>query len=210
MSFFNKFLGTKSEWQNRIDELQKLYEMDFEANQPSLKEYEEAKAYYHGDQLPPDVSQALKARGQIPVVENVYKMIVDKILGYKSESIQEVRLSGRQEEDKALANLLNDLLKVFSQQEDFDAEIIKRDKELILGMAVVKLWIEKDKINGDFHISIENIPASSFIVDKYSVKKTHEMQGVFIGFSISTQTRHAFSLVGKSQRTKRKNTMTGC
>ena len=171
MSFFNKFLGTKSEWQNRIDELQKLYEMDFEANQPSLKEYEEAKAYYHGDQLPPDVSQALKARGQIPVVENVYKMIVDKILGYKSESIQEVRLSGRQEEDKALANLLNDLLKVFSQQEDFDAEIIKRDKELILGMAVVKLWIEKDKINGDFHISIENIPASSFIVDKYSVEK---------------------------------------
>lgn len=171
MSFFNKFLGTKSEWQNRIDELQKLYEMDFEANQPSLKEYEEAKAYYHGDQLPPDVSQALKARGQIPVVENVYKMIVDKILGYKSESIQEVKLSGRQEEDKALANLLNDLLKVFSQQEDFDAEIIKRDKELILGMAVVKLWIEKDKINGDFHISIENIPASSFIVDKYSVEK---------------------------------------
>ena len=171
MSFFNKFLGTKSEWQNRIDELQKLYEMDFEANQPSLKEYEEAKAYYHGDQLPPDVSQALKARGQIPVVENVYKMIVDKILGYKSESIQEVRLSGRQEEDKALANLLNDLLKVFSQQEDYDAEIIKRDKELILGMAVVKLWIEKDKINGDFHISIENIPASSFIVDKYSVEK---------------------------------------
>lgn len=63
-------------------------------------------------------------------------MIVDKILGYKSESIQEVKLSGRQEQDKPLATLLNDLLKVFSQQDGFDAEIIKRDKELILGMAV--------------------------------------------------------------------------
>lgn len=67
-------------------------------------------------------------------------MIVDKILGYKSESIQEVKLSGRQEQDKPLATLLNDLLKVFSQQDGFDSEIIKRDKELILGMAVVKLW----------------------------------------------------------------------
>lgn len=170
MSKFNQFLGTKSEWINRIDELQKLYEMDFEANQPSLKEYEEAKAYYHGDQLPAHTKQVLKARGQIPIVQNVYKMIVDKILGYKSESIQEIKLTGRQEEDKPLANLLNDLLKVFSQQDEYDAEIIKRDKELILGMAVVKLWIEKD-MHGDFHISIENIPASSFIVDKYSVEK---------------------------------------
>ncbi len=33
-------------------------------------------------------------------------MIVDKILGYKSESIQEVKLSGRQEQDKPLATLL--------------------------------------------------------------------------------------------------------
>ena len=63
---------------------------------------------------------------QIAVVENIYKMIVDKILGYKSESIQEVKLSGRQEQDKPLATLLNDLLKVFSQQDGFDSEIIKR------------------------------------------------------------------------------------
>lgn len=155
----------------QIDELQKLYDLDFQANQSSLREYEEAKRYYHGEQLPPDVKAELQGRGQIAVVENIYKMIVDKILGYKSESIQEVKLSGRQEQDKPLATLLNDLLKVFSQQDGFDSEIIKRDKELILGMAVVKLWVEKDT-HGDFHISIENIPASSFIVDAYSLEKT--------------------------------------
>lgn len=153
-----------------IDELQKLYDMDYEANQSSLKEYEEAKRYYHGEQLPPDVKFIIADRDQPPIVENIYKMIVDKILGYKSESIQEVKLSGRQEQDKPLATLLNDLLKVFSQQDGFDSEIIKRDKDLILGMAVMKLWIEQDK-NKDFHISIENIPADSFIVDKYSREK---------------------------------------
>lgn len=155
----------------QLDEIEKLYEADWEANRTSLKEYEQAKRYYHGLQLPDDVAMLMKSRDQVPVIENIYKMIVDKILGYKSESIQEVKLSGRQIEDKPLATLLNDLLKVFSQQESYDGEIIKRDKELILGMAVMQVWIKKD-INGDFHLSLENIPAESFIVDKYSVDKT--------------------------------------
>ena len=97
----------------QIDELQKLYDLDFQANQSSLREYEEAKRYYHGEQLPSDVKAELQGRGQIAVVENIYKMIVDKILGYKSESIQEVKLSGRQEQDKPLATLLKFILKPF-------------------------------------------------------------------------------------------------
>lgn len=150
------------------EEIQQFFKIDKEANEKSLKEYAQAKRYYHGTQLPSDVEAGLKRRGQIPVTENIYKVIVDKIMGYKSESIQEMKLSGRQEEDKALATLLNDLLKVFSQQEDFDPEIIKRDKELILGMAVMEIWVKEDK-DGDFHISIESVPADSFIIDKHSV-----------------------------------------
>lgn len=153
-----------------FDEISKLFEMDKEANKSSLKEYEIAKRYYHGEQLPSDVKALILERNQIPIVENIYKIIVDKILGYKSESIQEVKLSGRQVEDKTLATLLNDLLKVFSQQEEFDSEIIKRDKELILGLAVVQIWIKQDD-DGDFHLSIENVPASSFVIDKYSTQK---------------------------------------
>lgn len=151
-----------------FEEIQQFFKIDKEANEKSLREYAQAKRYYHGTQLPSDVEAGLKRRGQIPVTENIYKVIVDKIMGYKSESIQEMKLSGRQEEDKALATLLNDLLKVFSQQEDFDPEIIKRDKELILGMAVMEIWVKED-IDGDFHISIESVPADSFIIDKHSV-----------------------------------------
>ncbi len=47
----------------QIDELQKLYDLDFQANQSSLREYEEAKRYYHGEQLPPDVKAELQGRG---------------------------------------------------------------------------------------------------------------------------------------------------
>lgn len=150
------------------EEIRQFFKIDKEAGERSLKEYAQAKRYYHGTQLPQDVEAGLKRRGQIPITENIYKVIVDKIMGYKSESIQEMKLSGRQEEDKALATLLNDLLKVFSQQEDFDPEIIKRDKELILGMAVMELWVKEDE-DGDFHISLKNVPADSFIIDKHSV-----------------------------------------
>lgn len=149
-------------------EIQQLFKMDNEAAQVSIKEYKQAKRYYHGTQLPSDVEAGLKRRGQPPITQNIYKVIVDKIMGYKSESIQEINLSGRQEQDKALAELLNDLLKVFSQQEDYDPEIIKRDKELILGMAIVQIWVNDDE-NGDFHINLQSVPADSFIIDKHSV-----------------------------------------
>ena len=39
--------------------------MDFQANQSSLREYEEAKRYCHGEQLPLDVKAELQGRGQI-------------------------------------------------------------------------------------------------------------------------------------------------
>ncbi|WP_258554086.1 hypothetical protein [Helicobacter cinaedi] len=43
-------------------------------------------------------------------------MICDKILGYKIQSLQEIKVSGRQEQDKPLANLLNDLLRVLTHK----------------------------------------------------------------------------------------------
>lgn len=152
-----------------FSEIESHFNADYEANLASLKEYDEAKKYYHGDQLPADVLELINERGQSPIIENFYKIIVDKIIGYKAESIQEVKVSGRQEQDKPLATLLNDLLRVFSQQERFDTEIIKRDKELIFGMAVAKIWIKQDE-GGDFHLSFKNIPSSSFIIDKYSTQ----------------------------------------
>lgn len=150
-------------------ELESFFSADQRANEPSAIEYKQAKGYYHGNQLPPAIYNEILSRGQMPLVENIYKMIVDKILGYKTQSLQEIKVSGRQEEDKALADLLNDILKVFSQQNNFDKEIIKRDKDLMFGMAVCELWVKKDK--DDYLIDIKTLNADAFLVDKYSTDK---------------------------------------
>lgn len=149
--------------------LKDMFRADQRANEMAIREYKEAKSYYHAKQLPAQVLAVLNERGQIPIVENIYKMIVNKILGYKMQSMQELKVSGRQEEDKPLANLLNDILKVFSQQADFDKEIIKRDKDLMFGMAVIELWITKQ--DEDYLVNIKCLPTDSFLVDKYSTDK---------------------------------------
>lgn len=149
-----------------IIELEGLYTSDYEFNQTSLKEYKEAKKYYHSNQLPADVKDIIQERGAIPVYENIYRMIVNKILGYKAQSIQEVRVSGRQEQDKSLAELLNDILDVFTQSENYDKEILKRDKDLIFGCSIIQIWITKE--NGDFNLEIESISPEGFLIDRYS------------------------------------------
>lgn len=152
-----------------VTQLEAMFLADQRASELSIREYKEAKTYYHGNQLPLEIYAEIRARGQMPLVENIYKMIVDKILGYKTQSLQEIKVSGRQEEDKPLANLLNDILKVFSQQNNFDKEILKRDKDLMFGMAVCELWIKKQ--DKDFVIDIKSLPADSFLIDKYSTDK---------------------------------------
>lgn len=153
-----------------LQELEEFFKKDYESNSSSITEFKKALEYYHAEQLPSDVVSITKERGQIPLSENIFKTIVSSYLGYKTQSIQEVKVSGRQQEDKALAFLLNDILKVFSQSELYDREIVKRDLDLILGMGVMEIWITQDK-EGDMEIELRNIPPQSFIIDKYSVDK---------------------------------------
>ncbi|WP_411710209.1 portal protein [Helicobacter salomonis] len=148
--------------------LLEAFKLDLEHSQSSLREFKQAKAYYHGNQLPPDVLHIITQRGQTPIVENIYKMIVNKIIGYKIQSIQEVHLTPRQEEDKPLADLLNDLLKYFSQKRNFDKEIIQRDKDLIMGgLGIVELWALRDA-EGFVDIELKALNPESFIIDHFS------------------------------------------
>ena len=147
-------------------DLQRDFKQDKEANSMSLNEFQQAKAYYHGSQLPPDVLSLIQERGQSPIVENIYKMIVNKILGYKIQSLQEVRLTPRQEQDKPLSDLLNDLLRYFSQKKNFDKEMIRRDRDLIMGIAISELWVTQDDEGVD--IEIKTLKPESFVIDSFS------------------------------------------
>lgn len=152
-----------------LQELQEMYNADKMANQKSLLEYIKAREYYHGDQLPQDVIALLNERRQPIIHENLFKMIINKILGYKSQNIQEIKVAGRQEQDRNLANILQDLLRVFTQEEAYDREIMKRDLELIYGLSVLELWVELDK-EQDVSITLKSLPADTFLIDKYSIE----------------------------------------
>lgn len=153
-----------------LSTLTQAYEKDQLANIKASLEYKEALKYYHGHQLDILELNKLETRGQIPIHENIFKMICDKILGYKIQARVEIKVNGRQDEDKILANLLTDLLKVFNQSENYDKEIYKRDFSLLLGLAVLEVWINQDK-DGYYHISIKHIPIDSFLIDCYSYDK---------------------------------------
>ncbi len=101
----------------------------------------------------------------------MFKVIVNKILGYKIESISEIRLSPKQEEDRALSDLLNSLLQVFIQQENYDKSIIERDKNLLIGgLGVIQLWVSQDK-GKNVEIEIKALKPESFIIDYFSTDK---------------------------------------
>ncbi|WP_104714370.1 portal protein [Helicobacter cetorum] len=151
--------------------LQDNFKNDYNKALIENTEFLEAKRYYNGNQLPPDVLKIILDRGQTPIVENMFKVIVNKILGYKIESISEIRLSPKQAEDRALSDLLNSLLQVFIQQENYDKSIIERDKNLLIGgLGVIQLWVIEDK-DKNVEIDIKALKPESFVIDYFSTDK---------------------------------------
>ncbi|WP_120904592.1 portal protein [Helicobacter pylori] len=151
--------------------LQNDFKNDYNKALKENTEFLEARKYYNGNQLPPDVLKIILERGQTPIVENMFKVIVNKILGYKIESISEIRLSPKQEEDRALSDLLNSLLQVFIQSENYDKAMIERDKNLLIGgLGVIQLWVIEDK-DKNIEVDIKALRPESFVIDYFSTDK---------------------------------------
>lgn len=150
-----------------ISELIDAYNADKDANYTALQEYKEALKYYHGHQLPPEALARLEERRQAPIIENIYKMIVNKILGYKIQSTQEIRVFGRTEATKHKANLLQDIIRSFNQSKIYDREIHLRDRDLLFGLGILELWVVKDS-EGNNKITLKHINTESFLIDKFS------------------------------------------
>ncbi|WRA75149.1 portal protein [Helicobacter pylori] len=151
--------------------LQNDFKNDYNKALIENAEFLEARKYYNGNQIPPDVLKIILERGQTPIVENMFKVIVNKILGYKIESISEIRLSPKQEEDRALSDLLNSLLQVFIQNENYDKAMVERDKNLLIGgLGVIQLWVIEDK-EKNVEIDIKALKPESFVIDYFSTDK---------------------------------------
>lgn len=128
-----------------ITELSYFFEEARNGNYEALKEYETAKAYLHGRQLDSKTIEILQKRGQPILWENIYSMLADKILGYKSISAQEIEVLGRQESDKDVALVLNQIIKSLVDNEKYEMQKEKADLDLLLGMGVMQIWIKEDE-----------------------------------------------------------------
>lgn len=150
-----------------IRELVDCYNADKEANYKSLCEYKEAVKYYHSNQLSDEALAILQERGQNPIIENIYRMIVNKILGYKLQAAQEIRVFGRTQETRAKAELLQEILRSFNSSKFYDREIYLRDRDLLFGLGILEVWIVKDR-DGNNQITLKHVPTESFLIDKFS------------------------------------------
>lgn len=160
---------------NLIDKLQKLHDEAVELNKDSTKEFDEHKKYYHGDQLPSDVLAKLLKRSQPAHWENIYQKIGNKIMGFKITTRKEVRVLGRQREDKGVATLLTDIFRTIFDNKAFNIQQKQCDVDLLLGIGVFEVTVvdtgEKDDLGrAILEVSIEHIPSESFLVDPFSVK----------------------------------------
>lgn len=93
--------------------------------------------YYNGEQLDYWIKLVLANRGQPEQHENNIAKHNNYILGFKAERETEIHVLGVQQQDKAIANLHNAILKTIRENADFQEEIDLSDSHLsIEGLSV--------------------------------------------------------------------------
>lgn len=106
-----------------------------------------ARAYYNGDQLDSTIKTILSNRGQPEQYENQIAKHNNAILGFKKERNVEIRLFGRQQNDRPAAEMLNALVKAITQVSYYEAQVDAMDDMLSLeGVSVAELRV---KASGD-------------------------------------------------------------
>lgn len=137
------------------------------------------REYYNGDQLDSYIKQVLANRGQPEQYENNIAKHNNAILGFKKEREIDIKLFGRQQQDRASADMLNALVKAITQVSDYEQEIDGADDELsIEGVAIAEISI---KASGEFDefgrehkdIEIKHVPSEECFLDPFSRGKDY-------------------------------------
>jgi len=144
------------------------------------------REYYNGDQLDDTIKLILANRGQPEQYENNIAKHNNSILGFKKEREIEIRLFGRQQQDRTGADMLNALLKAITSVSDYEDEIDSLDDELsIEGVAIAELTI---KASGEFDefgrehkdVEVNHVPSSEMFLDPFSKRKNYTKDARYI------------------------------
>lgn len=137
------------------------------------------REYYNGDQLDVTVKNILANRGQPEQYENNIAKHNNAILGFKKEREIDIRLFGRQQQDKAGADMLNALVKAITQVGDYQEQIDSLDMELALeGVSIAELSIgatgEYDEFGREHKdVELHHVPSSEAFLDPFSRGKNY-------------------------------------
>ncbi len=144
------------------------------------------REYYNGDQLDNAIKRILANRGQPEQYENQIAKHNNAILGFKKERRIDIRLFGRQQQDKITADMLNAIIKAITQVSDYDEQIDALDDELsIEGVACAELSI---KASGEYDAlgrehkdaEIFHVPSSELFLDPFSKAKNYTEDARYI------------------------------
>lgn len=150
-----------------LEKLKKQRDEAYYQTQDYRDEAQRIKKYFKGDQLPAEVIAELQGRDQPIEWENIIKKIANKIMGLKSLSKQEIAATGRQVQDKAVANIVSNVLKASQDSNDWWGHKKRADKDLLLtGVSIMKPIVRelgvcdllgvKERDIAYYHVPMEN------------------------------------------------------
>jgi len=130
--------------------------------------------YYNGDQLDKTIKNILANRGQPEQYENQIAKHNNAILGFKKDRQIDIRLFGRQQKDRASADMLNAIIKAITQITDYESQVDAMDDELsIEGVAIAELSIgasgEFDEFGREHKdVEVYQVPHREIFLDPFS------------------------------------------
>jgi hypothetical protein len=137
------------------------------------------RAYRNGDQLDNTIKNILANRGQPEQYENQIAKHNNIILGFKKEREIDIRLFGRQQKDRASADMLNALIKAITQISDYEIEVDALDDELTIeGVAIAELTIgvsgDRDMFEREHKdVEVKQVPSAETYLDPFSRGKNY-------------------------------------
>lgn len=109
------------------------------------EEADRAQQFYEGQQWTATECTALEARGQVPIVENETKPVIERLKGQFRRQRTTVKFVGRNQPDDPLAHLITDLERHIDQQNEWEwveGEIVENG--LVMGRGVLDVGVRRD------------------------------------------------------------------
>jgi len=162
-----------------IETLKDTFKFGYESFEESRKEAAEAWNMYHNRQYNDTQLNILANRGQPAETFNVIKLFARMLLGYYSNVVNTIQVSGVQQQDVPTALLLNDIAKYTIRNNNFVSEGDKvKLAALISGLFCVYVDVKetgaKDRFGRPIRkVTLNYVPDSEIVLDPLSRKEDY-------------------------------------